>query len=74
MPSNTPQALSRTPRKGRGGSAEQLRALYPQTHIFLVTANVQNATRNRASELQVGFMEKPITETRIHQLIDSLQA
>ena len=59
---------------GMGGvaAAEQLRALCPQTHIFLVTANVQNAIRNRASELGVGFMEKPITETRIHQLIESL--
>lgn len=61
---------------GMGGlaAAEQLRALCPQTHIFLVTANVQNAIRNRAAELGVGFMEKPITETRIHQLIDSLAA
>lgn len=60
---------------GMGGvaTAEQLRALYPQTHIFLVTANVQNAIRNRASELKVGFMEKPITEVRIHQLIDTLE-
>ena len=59
---------------GMGGvaAAEQLRALCPQTHIVLVTANVQNAIRNRASELGVGFMEKPITETRIHQLIASL--
>lgn len=59
---------------GMGGvaAAEQLRVLCPQTHIILVTANVQNAIRNRASELGVGFMEKPITETRIHQLIESL--
>ena len=59
---------------GMGGvaAAAQLRALCPQTHIFLVTANVQNAIRNRASELGVGFMEKPITKTRIHQLIESL--
>lgn len=61
---------------GMGGlaAAEQLRTQCPQTHIFLVTANVQNAIRNRAVELGVGFMEKPITETRIHQLIDSLEA
>ncbi len=59
---------------GMGGvaAAEQLRALCPHTHIVLVTANVQNAIRNRAIELGVGFMEKPITETRIHQLIESL--
>ncbi len=59
---------------GMGGlaAAEQLRVLCPATHISLVTANVQNATRNRAGELGVGFMEKPITEARIHTLIDTL--
>lgn len=61
---------------GMGGvaAAEQLRVQCPQAHIFLVTANVQNAIRQRAAELGVGFMEKPITETRIHQLIDTLEA
>lgn len=59
---------------GMGGmaTAEQLRALCPQAHISLVTANVQNATRNRANELGVGFMEKPITEQRIHALIKAI--
>ena len=59
---------------GIGGmaAAEQLRSLCPQAHIALVTANVQNATRNRASELGIGFMEKPITEARIHALIGAL--
>jgi CheY-like chemotaxis protein len=59
---------------GMGGlaAAEQLRTLCPSTHISLVTANVQNATRNRATELGVGFMEKPITEERIHALIGAL--
>ena len=59
---------------GMGGmaTAERLRALCPQAHISLVTANVQNATRNRANELGVGFMEKPITEQRIHALIKAI--
>jgi CheY-like chemotaxis protein len=59
---------------GIGGmaAAEQLRGLCPQAHISLVTANVQNATRNRANELGIGFMEKPITEARIHALIGAL--
>lgn len=61
---------------GIGGmaAAEQLRDLCPQAHISLVTANVQNATRNRANELGIGFMEKPITEARIHALIGALGA
>jgi CheY-like chemotaxis protein len=59
---------------GIGGlaAAEQLRQICPTTHISLVTANVQNATRSRASELGIGFMEKPITEARIHALIGAL--
>jgi two-component system chemotaxis response regulator CheY len=60
---------------GMGGvaAAEQLRKLCPGSHISLVTANVQNAIRNRAAEMGIGFMEKPITETRIHQLLASLE-
>ncbi|MFL6660186.1 MAG: response regulator transcription factor [Massilia sp.] len=59
---------------GIGGlaAAEQLRALCPNAHISLVTANVQNATRQRANDLGIGFMEKPITEARIHALIAAL--
>lgn len=59
---------------GMGGmaAAEQLRTLCPQAHISLVTANVQNATRNRAAELGIAFMEKPITEARIHALLSAL--
>jgi CheY-like chemotaxis protein len=59
---------------GMGGvvAAEQLRTACPEAHISLVTANVQNATRNRANELGIGFMEKPITEARIHALIGAL--
>jgi len=59
---------------GIGGlaAAEQLRHNCPQAHISLLTANVQNATRNRATELGIGFMEKPITEARIHALIGAL--
>ncbi|MFP5390115.1 MAG: response regulator transcription factor [Gammaproteobacteria bacterium] len=59
---------------GMGGlaAAEQLRSACPHAHISLVTANVQNTTRNRATELGVGFMEKPITEARIHALVNAL--
>jgi len=59
---------------GIGGvaAAEQLRTSCPKAHISLVTANVQNATRAKAQEMGIGFMEKPITEARIHALIDAL--
>ncbi|MEO7495270.1 MAG: response regulator [Massilia sp.] len=60
---------------GMGGlaAAELLRAACPDAHITLVTANVQNATRSRATTLGIGFMEKPMTETRIHALIGALE-
>jgi two-component system, chemotaxis family, chemotaxis protein CheY len=59
---------------GMGGmaAAEQLRTLHPSSHISMLTANVQDATRNRAISIGVGFLEKPITESRIHQLLASL--
>jgi CheY-like chemotaxis protein len=60
---------------GMGGmaAAEQLRQTFPSVHISMLTANVQDATRHRASVIGVGFLEKPITEARIHQLIAALE-
>ncbi len=60
---------------GMGGmaAAEQLRQQLPATPISLLTANVQSATRERAAQLGIGFMEKPITESRIAQLIATLE-
>ena len=61
---------------GIGGmaAAEQLRRSCPGAHIALLTANVQNATRERANEMGIGFIEKPMTEARIHALIAALGA
>jgi CheY-like chemotaxis protein len=60
---------------GMGGlaAAGHLRAMCPDAHISLVTANVQNTTRNRATEMGIGFMQKPITEARIHALLGALE-
>jgi CheY-like chemotaxis protein len=61
---------------GMGGvaAAEQLCKLCPQAHISLLTANVQSATRKRAAELGIGFLEKPVSEERIHHLLASLES
>ncbi|MYM91569.1 response regulator [Duganella sp. BJB488] len=61
---------------GMGGiaAAEQLRQELPAIPISLLTANVQAATRERATLLGIGFMEKPITEARIAQLLSTLEA
>lgn len=56
---------------GMGGLAavEKLQAKCPSAHITLLTANVQDATRDKAVALGIGFAEKPITEARIDQII-----
>ena len=61
---------------GMGGiaAAELLRQEFPALPISLLTANVQAATRERAAQLGIGFMEKPITEARIAQLLAALEA
>ena len=61
---------------GMGGiaAAELLRQEFPSVPISLLTANVQTATRERATQLGIGFMEKPITEARIAQLLSTLEA
>jgi len=60
---------------GMGGlaAAEQLRAECPQAYISLLTANIQESTRRKAQELNVGFLEKPITKQRIEQMISILE-
>ncbi|MRX08217.1 response regulator [Pseudoduganella sp. FT25W] len=61
---------------GMGGiaAAEQLRQEFPAVPISLLTANVQTATRERAIAMGIGFVEKPITEARIAQLLATLKA
>lgn len=60
---------------GMGGlaAAPLLQQAHPEAHIVLLTANVQDATRRRADELGIGFLEKPILEKSIHQLLDRLE-
>ncbi len=68
---DTPLILMDVNMPGMGGiaAAEQLRKLCPAAHITLLTANVQDATRHKAQHMGVGFIEKPVTEARIHQVI-----
>lgn len=48
-----------------GEAAAILRPLFPDAKIAFLTANVQDAIKNMASELKVDFIPKPITETKI---------
>ncbi len=60
---------------GMGGmaAANQIHMACPSSHISLLTANVQNAVRNRANTMGIGFVEKPVTEARIHRMITALE-
>ncbi|MPN21425.1 Transcriptional activator protein ExaE [bioreactor metagenome] len=59
---------------GMGGvaAAEKLREQYPALRIALQTANIQAAIRAKATAIGAGFLEKPINEARIHQLLTDL--
>ena len=59
---------------GMGGIAAivKLREISPNVQICLMTANVQDATREKAHNLNVQFAEKPITQARIDHVMASL--
>lgn len=60
---------------GMGGlvASEKLREECPFAQIDLLTANIQESTRQKAKLLNIGFIEKPITRQRIHQMISVLE-
>lgn len=59
---------------GMGGIAasEKISAQYPSLKIVLQSANIQEATRNKAAALGAAFLEKPVNETRIHNFLAEL--
>ena len=59
---------------GMGGLAAigALREAQPGVAICLMTANVQEATREKAHSLHVHFAEKPITQARIDAVLATL--
>jgi CheY-like chemotaxis protein len=56
---------------GMGGlaTAAILRERYPAMRVCVVTANVQVAMRDKAEALGVAYVEKPITQQRIAQIL-----
>lgn len=49
--------------------AEKLRSRFPKAKIVLVTANVQEATQQKASVLGLDFIAKPLTERKIEDYV-----
>lgn len=55
-------------------AAERLQALLPQARIAMLTANIQESSRERAQTLGVKFIQKPVTEAAIQQAVDYFRA
>jgi len=62
--------------EGMGGlsAAEELRRQHPDATITVLTANIQDATRNKAASIGVGFMTKPVSVDGLYKMIDDLEA
>lgn len=53
--------------------AEKIRRDWPGIRITLITANIQDSTFNRAKELNIGFIEKPIGSAQIAKAVEYLE-
>ena len=51
-------------------AAEMIRKSHPQVRIAILTANIQGASREKAQQLEVKFVQKPATQAAIQQAID----
>jgi CheY-like chemotaxis protein len=51
-------------------AVKQIRAFNNTARIAMLTANVQESSRERAAQLQVTFVQKPVTEAAVRQAID----
>lgn len=49
--------------------AKELKERFPDSSISLLTANIQSATENKARDLGVDFVKKPITEEKIKGIL-----
>ncbi len=53
--------------------SEQMKEHYPDAHISMLTANVQDSIQQRASALGIGFEKKPITEAKIANIMSQVE-
>ncbi len=52
--------------------AEKLQEIYPDATYSLLTANIQDAIKERAKKLNLTFIGKPITEDKVGAFLDTL--
>ncbi len=55
-------------------AAEKILTIAPQVRIVMLTANIQESSRARADALGVKFVQKPITDASMLQVVDFLAA
>jgi CheY-like chemotaxis protein len=55
-------------------AAEKIRLLAPDVRVVMLTANIQESSRARAEGLGVRFVQKPITDTSMAQVLAHLVA
>ena len=52
-----------------GQAAEILRPLFPEAKMALLTANIQDSTKELAKNLNIDFIPKPVTEKKVLQYV-----
>lgn len=55
-------------------AADQLHTMAPNTRIVMLTANIQESSRARAESIGLRFVQKPITDASMIQVIAYLTA
>jgi len=55
-------------------AAEHIVKRYPQTTVVILTANVQQSSRDRAKAIGAHFVGKPITQDAVTQILAILDA
>jgi len=53
--------------------ARSLKDANPRMAIALVTANIQEAVRQKASGMGVSFIPKPVNKTRLNEFFDAIK-
>lgn len=52
--------------------AENLKSSYQNAKIVLITANIQDAIKNKAKSLGIEFIEKPVTAEKIIPVLENI--
>lgn len=55
-------------------AAEQIRAIAPSVCMVMLTANIQESSRTKADAMNLHFVQKPITDASIKQVLDHFTA